>query len=201
MRRKWFLVACLALGAGLTVTSCGKKEPPKLSPMSASEAPTWDGKQPVGEFIVGKWSESMGLDPATAKEFGLEEGEDVDGMFYWEFKSDGTFIYTKAESPDKVHGTWTPAFKGVTLNYERWNDEKLNDFAQRMRTEAETGASAAITREMAVDDTIKMLRDRTYIEVAEDKKGLVFTSPTKPEPGSVGGMFDMDFDTPLVRMK
>ena len=199
MRRTRILVVGLVLALGLTVVSCGKKEPPTLKPMSAAESPTWDGKQPIGEFMVGKWSQGMGMSAETAKEFDIEEGADVDGMFYWEFKSDGTFIYTKTESPDKVHGTWVPAVNGVQLTYNTWNDEKLNDYMQRMRTEAETGASAAISREMAVEGTVNMLRNMTYLEISDDKKGLVFTSPTPREPQ--GGMFELDLDTPLVRMK
>lgn len=179
----------------------GKEKPAALAP-DASPPVFGEGKNTdVATFLEGKWSPDTGTDAETAEKFGIsaEEADSADGSRYWEFNKDGTMIYTRTGSSDKIHGKWFPNAKGIEVRYETFNETPLEKHRENLKKAAEVGTPAAITMEMAFDQTYSMLEAMHYFELSEDKKKLDFKEPGA-DAGSFSGLLGAGGFT-LVRMK
>lgn len=164
---------------------CGKPEPPKPVPMGAA-APEFGSAPPYDTlegFLTGYWSPGFG------------PSEDAEYSEYWEFRADGTFVFSKFGSKHKFEGTWKPSGKGVWLTYETYDGDTLQALRERMQKEAESGTQGGILTEDAMSRTLSQIQKQVYIEVSGDKKELFFTDPGAGDymyEGGGGG---------LVRMK
>lgn len=175
-RASFPLFAALAL----VLAACNKQAAPEPMGESAPAFGSSEQYKTVAGFIEGRWSPSFGIDPATAALFGLtpEEANDPETAIYWEFSSDGTFFYSEARSKSRISGTWRENNDGVSLTYEKWNDELLMDATLRFQKEAESGRPEAIANEMKMEGVFDTILPMTYVELSEDRKKLVIMDPT-----------------------
>lgn len=120
----------------------------------------------VADFIEGRWALEGGF-----------EGE-ADQSEIWQFSSDGTFYYTQGESDRRVHGSWTELNGGVSLTYEKLDDETIMEARARLQKGAESGAQAAIANQMAIEGMLDRLLPRNYFELSDDGKKLEIEGPS-----------------------
>ncbi len=191
-RASFTLFAALAL----VLAACNKQAAPEPMGESAPAFGSSEQYKTVAGFIEGRWSPSFGIDPATAALFGLtpEEANDPETAIYWEFSSDGTFFYSEGRSKSRISGTWRENKDGVSLTYEKWNDEPLMDAQLRFQKEAESGRMEAIAKEMVMEDVFKTIIPMNYFELSKDGKKLVFT-----DPRAENDMFEVG--TEMVRLQ
>lgn len=195
MGNRWVLLAAALVAASLVGTGCKKKIPAPV-PLGEAAAAFGTEHKTIDAFIVGKWCPTGGMDADTAAKFDVDPGSDVDVSQYWEFMPDKTFYYTKTGSVDKVHGKWEVFGEAIGLSYLKWNDEDIMAARMRFQKEAETGSSAAIAKEIALDWTFNTLFNMNYLVVSEDKTGVTFT-----DSSATANPFSGIADTPLARVK
>ena len=166
------IVASLVVVSGCQVA----KKQPELARDPNPPAFGENGLTDVASFLEGKWSQDMSIDPETAKALGLKDADPnaVDGEFYWEFHKDGTMLYTRYKSPDKITGKWFTSANGVQIQYLTFNDEPLSQHMTEVHQKADTGTQSGLAEDMAFENTMAVLNNNYYFELSDDKKSLDF---------------------------
>lgn len=174
-----------ALFAFALLTGCNKEEKATYAPMGASAPAFSADSDTVADFIEGRWALEGGF-----------EGE-ADQSEIWQFSSDGTFFYSQGESERRVHGSWTESNGGVSLTYEKLDDETIMEARARLQKGAESGAQAAIANQMAIEGMLDRLIPKNYFELSDDGKKLEIQDPSV---GS-GDLFGISLSTVLIRLQ
>ncbi len=162
---RFIAVVCLVVFGFLV--GCGPESPPKPVPMGTA-APAFGsgGKYDTLEgFLDGMWCQSF------------DSSGDTEYIDYWQFKSDGTFVYSKIGSEHKFAGTWKPSGKGVWLTYETYDGDTIQALRERMQKEAEGGTQAGFFNEDAMSHTLTQIQRQVYLELSEEKREMFFTDP------------------------
>ena len=146
----------------------------------APEFGSGDTTKTLTQFVIGHWALTDYVDPEFSRQLGLgalaKEMADQPVIEVFEFRADGTFQYKRLKANWVVAGKWQDTGNAVILTYQTYNGKPLQQAQEESKRAAEGGTQAAVANDLLMDGLTGNIQKLTTLQVASNKRILVFTS-------------------------